>query len=299
MKELNAHIFTGNILDLQNTFKKQGYLYLKHFFSKDEINDVLSPIERILEEQKIGYKQGNYVVPTTSINKIGSPEFITCLTALMKELSLHAIGLKGKLPAFVKMLLNDEVFSHPRKMVRITYPFNLNPNDRIPPHQDLYYVKGEKDTFTCWIPLGDYPPNCGGLLVAHGSHQKGLLPVSSNADGNFNCTATNVESLDLDWRESHYEIGDLLIMHSLTLHQSGKNLADHFRLSMDCRFSSLYGAINADQLLPPYYPKVPNWNELAEQWTINPFASYPASLSVEPNDKSVEDILQRHSKYIA
>jgi ectoine hydroxylase-related dioxygenase (phytanoyl-CoA dioxygenase family) len=166
------------------------------------------------------------------------------------------------------------------------------------PHQDISYIKGEKDTLVAWISLGDYPEGSGGLEVGHASHALGLLPSHPNDEGRFNCSVAHMEKYDIDWRSAHYQMGDLLIMHALTLHASGKNLSNHFRLSLDCRFSDLCGSINEDQLLPPYYPKLPMWNQFCNTLLANDLISIPSSLCITKSQQPMEDILKQKSIFL-
>jgi ectoine hydroxylase-related dioxygenase (phytanoyl-CoA dioxygenase family) len=290
MKTLSLTSKLENYNNVREALKKQGYVLIKNFFTKREICLITNPVIKVLQDEGWGYKNDNHIIPTGSVNRIGSLKFLECIKLMMQEEQLHLISLQGKLPILMKELLGEEVFAHPKKMVRICYPYNMNPNDLVLPHQDLFYIKGEKDTLIAWIPLGNYLPNCGGLEVAHGSHKMGLLPVIPNKEGRFNCAASNIEKYELDWRVAHYEIGDLLIMHSLTVHASGKNLSNHFRLSLDCRFSCLNGAINEEQLLPPYYPKLPKWSDMSGRWSFKSFV-IPSSLQIESSSKSLEDIM--------
>lgn len=274
---------------------EHGYLFLKSFFPKEMIENVRNIIHDTLIQKKWARKNQNTILPIEPVNRINSSAFFECIAALMEKEDIHQPAYHPSLHPFLKSLLNVEVYPHPRKMIRLTYPYTINPKDCIPPHQDLLYVRGEKDTLTIWIPLGNYPPENGGLEVAHGSHRKGIYNVQANDEGRFGCTLADCSDLDFDWRVAHYEPGDILIMHSLTLHRSGKNLSDTFRLSLDCRFSSKSGSINREQLLPPYYPNIPGWDTLSKHWKNPKIFNPPSSLTMEEPDHPLELIMNKPS----
>lgn len=285
------------IINLQAEFRDQGYLFLRSFFPTDLIKRVRDRVIDGLQLEEWGKLEKGKFLAIEPVRRINSPPFHQCISRLMQEELLHDLSEYPPLLWFLSALLGEPVFSHPRKMVRITYPHHLNPKDRIPPHQDLFYVKGERDTFTAWIPLGEYPPEQGGLLVSPGTHKQGLFPTQSNDEGRFGCNSVENYLTDFPWCKAYYRLGDILIMHSLTLHQSGINESEQFRLSLDCRFSSALRSINEDQLLPPYYPHVSCWEVLSRGWSnINRFTA-PSTMQIHKKEKEISEVLTTITRF--
>lgn len=298
MQDLKDFTLSEPVVNLQEEFRQQGYLFLRSFFPSSLIKQVRDRIISILHLEGWGKLEKKKFVAVEPVRRINSPPFHQCISRLMKEELLHDLSEHPPLRWFLSALLGEPVFSHPRKMVRITYPYHLNPKDRVPPHQDLFYVKGERDTFTAWIPLGDYPPKQGGLLVAPGTHKYGLFPTQANDEGRFGCNAIEQHLTEFEWCKAHYRPGDLLVMHSLTIHQSGINESDQFRLSLDCRFSSALRSINEDQLLPPYHPHVPDWEMLSEGWNKRDrFAAAPSTMHVHKKEKELSEVLMTSTRF--
>jgi hypothetical protein len=297
MYDLKESLLDDSLLNLQKSFEREGYLLIRSFFPLSLIQQVRHQIVEVLRQKSWGRMENDRFVAIEPVRRINSPDFHTCIECLMQEELLHELGQYPPLNWFLSALLGEPIFHHPRKMVRITYPYLMNPKDRVPPHQDFFYVKGERDTFTAWIPLGEYPPEKGGLLVAPGTHKQGLFPTQSNDEGRFGCNAIEENLKEFAWCQAHYRPGDLLLMHSLTLHQSGKNESDQFRLSLDCRFSSALGTINEEQLLPPYYPHVSDWKILSKSWK-NPdrFAS-PSTLQIHKKEKNLLEALSTNTRF--
>ncbi len=290
---------TTSVEQLRRIFKDQGYLYLKSFFKPETIMNLRRIAFDVLENEGWGKREQDQMVPIGEVNPVRSAKFYQCIAALLKHEEFYLISMNKKLKQFIGNLLGKPVYTHQRKMVRIAYPYHMSPKDLIPAHQDLLYVKGELDTFISWIPLGDCPKRLGGLHVAHRSHKEGVYDIEVDKKAKYmsGCDATNLENKNLDWRSAHYEPGDLLLMHTLTLHASGKNETPYFRLSLDCRFSDLHGHINLHQLPPPYFPNVPSWEELSENWkSINPF-EVPKTLKIDQADLPIEDTLNRGSLF--
>lgn len=101
-------------------------------------------------------------------------------------------------------------------------------------HQDYWYVQGNTDIVTAWIPICDTFYHHGCLLVMPGSHKLGILNHDQNLlkkrhmpSGIFQNVVKYVEM----------KRGDLLLFHSLFLHSSGLNISDCTRFSIQARFS--------------------------------------------------------------
>lgn len=298
MQILHESKITDSASNLRAAFRKNGYLFIRAFFPSNLIILLRERIIRVLEAENWGrFEAGTFIAIGPTSNRINSPSFHRCIAILMQEESLHEISQQPSLCSFLSTLLEEPIYPHPRKMVRITYPYSMNPKDVTPPHQDLVYVKGERDTFTTWIPLGDYPPEHGGLEISPQSHQNGLYPMKANSEGRFGCTAIEEHLTDFIWCRTHYLPGDLLIMHSLTLHRSGINQTKQFRISLDCRFSSALKTINEDQLLPPYYPHVPHWKALCKKWKNPNRFELPSTIQVHAKDKELSEVLMTSSRF--
>jgi len=110
---------------------------------------------------------------------------------------------------------------------RVKFP--QAPEFTTPPHQDQYYLKRADDVWAAWIPLGDCPREQGSLAVVSGSRRWGLLP-----HGEAGC---KLPSDCPRWREFDFRAGDVLFVHSLTVHKSLANRSRQLRISIDCRYS--------------------------------------------------------------
>lgn len=284
-----------SIDQMRSLFIEEGYLLVKNLFTSTEIAHLRSLVQETLKEQKWAKLVSENYIACEPVHRIGSPSFFSCIEELMKKEDLHLIAYHKKLVDLLNGLLKCSVFPHPRKMVRLSYPYEMNPKDLTPAHQDIFYVRGEPDTLTVWIPLGNYSFDQGGLQVASSSHLKGLYPCKANDEGRFNCTASEIGLEKLDWRCADYEMGDVLIMHSLTLHQAIKNNSENFRISLDCRFSAADGYINEEQLLPPYHPHIADWSVLNKNWKNPNLFETPSALKIDSADYSLEKVLKRPS----
>lgn len=296
MPQLNVSSPTTD--DLSHIFRQNGYLFLRSFFPVNFILEAREKVINVLKKEGWGRWEGEEFIAINPTRRINSPEFYKCISEMMKEEVLHELSQSPSLCDLLSKILGETVYPHPRKMIRITYPYVMNPKDRVPPHQDIVYVKGERDTFTVWIPLGDYALHQGGLEISPRTHNYGLFAMQANDEGRFGCTAIEEPLKNFQWYGVHYHPGDLLIMHSLTLHRSGINKSQQFRISLDCRFSSVERTINEDQLLPPYYPHVPNWDQLSSEWQKKDRFTIPSTLQVHPKDKNLSDILLTPSHFV-
>ncbi len=297
MLSLKESKIFDSIDDLQTSFHENGYLFIRSFFSSDLIMNTRECVLNVLQMEGWGRWENDAFLAIDPVRRLNTPPFYACINALMQEEALHEISHEPSLSAFLGGLLGEPVYAHPRKMVRVTYPYVMNPKDRVPPHQDLVYVKGERDTLIAWIPLGDYSSEQGGLEIAPQSHRKGLFPMQINSEGRFGCTAIEENLTDFLWRKAHYRPGDLLLMHSLTLHRSGINESPQFRLSLDCRFSSALRTINEEQLLPPHYPHISPWEALSKTWKNPQRFTLPSTMQVHSRDKELSEVLMTSSRF--
>ena len=133
---------------------------------------------------------------------------------------LEILRADARLRAVLEVLLGGAVRDRQGDVCRICLPGA--PEFATPPHQDQTYLKRPDDVWTAWIPLGDCPRRQGSLAVVPRSNRLGL--VSKVPRG-------------ARWRRFDFAAGDVLFVHSLTLHRSLVNRSAEIRVSVDCRYS--------------------------------------------------------------
>jgi phytanoyl-CoA hydroxylase len=103
-------------------------------------------------------------------------------------------------------------------------------------HQDYYYVRGNTETVTAWIPLQDTPYENGCLMVMPGSHHLGVIEHDKPL-----LKKKKIPS-DIFHQEVRYvemKRGDVLLFNALLLHSSGINISDRLRMSVQARYSKM------------------------------------------------------------
>lgn len=101
-------------------------------------------------------------------------------------------------------------------------------------HQDDYYVKGNEDELTLWIPLQDTSVPQGCLSVMPGSHKLGRL-THSYATGKKHIPQG---IYDREVRLIEMSQGDALFFSSLLVHSSNFNFSKSIRYSIQLRYTS-------------------------------------------------------------
>ncbi|RKP58294.1 phytanoyl-CoA dioxygenase [Cohnella endophytica] len=250
---------------------EDGVLFFKGLLPRTRVLEVRRGILSILDS--FGVMNPQYplmegMADIEAVNRYSSEELqwngvgvtLEMYRRIQKLESFHALAHSPETLAMFTALFNETPFPHPRNIGRIMLPHR---DARITPsHQDFLHIQGSASTWTCWMPLGDVSRKLGGLAVLKGSHQAGLLGVTSNPG------AGGLESilcgLDYEWQTTDYEAGDVLFFHCHTVHKSMPNqIPGQIRLSCDYRYQPASDVIEPSSLKPhgPY-----EWDELYEDW---------------------------------
>ncbi|MCI0400601.1 MAG: phytanoyl-CoA dioxygenase family protein [Gammaproteobacteria bacterium] len=102
-------------------------------------------------------------------------------------------------------------------------------------HQDYFYVRGNTDVVTVWVPLQDTPFAKGCLSVMPGSHKLGAI----EHDLVIGKKSIPSNIFDSEIRMVKMEKGDALLFSALLLHSSNLNISDGIRYSVQPRYTSL------------------------------------------------------------
>ena len=187
--------------------------------------------------------------------------------------TFHRLKLDGRIARIMEDLFQEPVFVLPNTIARIAFPRD---NERgTQSHQDWYYIGGSTETISCWVPLGDIPEQVGGLKLLPGSHKAGFLrPREAEGPGGH---AVDVDPT-LEWHQSDYRAGDMLLFKSLTIHGAASNhTPDVLRLSMDFRCTGLSHTVTEDVFKPHFFwlgEPFSSWDALDRDWRDSPTSRY-------------------------
>lgn len=244
----------------------QGYLFLR---GRLPINRVLELRRAILElcqrhgwlDEKAGLMDG-VCRPGLIVQESPDPRWVAFYRDVLALRAFHALAMDPALLGAYERLFGEPVLPHSRNICRVMFP-GLS-EYTTPPHQDHLYIGGTEDTWTAWIPLGDCPRELGGLALIPGSHRCGFL--EARAGKGAGGQQVDVPD-DAPWSWSPMAAGDVLLFHSLTVHQALDHRSpDRLRLSVDFRCQPLSRPVRRDSMDPHMAGFGLTWETLYAGW---------------------------------
>jgi len=234
---------------LRARMQEIGYLFFRGLVNPTHVLNVRREVLQILSRygildssvELIKGRMGDGSTPTRH-------ELLTLHREINKLESFNSLAHAPEILSLMYGILEGEALVHTRKICRLKYP--NDDYDLVLPHQDYFYIRGSLETYSAWLPLGDIDISIGGLAVAPKSHLRGFLPHEKSATSRF--TGVNPKEADCVWHRSDYAPGDVLIFHSLTLHQGLPNRSDRVRLSVDYRYQREGTELEPSHLKPHF-----------------------------------------------
>jgi ectoine hydroxylase-related dioxygenase (phytanoyl-CoA dioxygenase family) len=194
----------------------------------------------------------------------GDDEFFRALGEIQRIEEFHELAHDEHLTAVMQQVLGESAFAHPLKIARIIFPeFEAIST---PPHQDFPNNQGTENLTAAWVPVGDVPVEIGGLAVLRGSHRWGRLPLAGHLGAGNRCAVVPLDMLEqCRWVTTEFEMGDVLLFPSLTVHAARHNLSrGAMRISVDFRFQLEGEALTAGCLEPHFGRQT--WEEIYRDW---------------------------------
>lgn len=231
----------------------QGYLFFRGLAQAEE---VLSVRRAMLEEcAAAGWLDPSHdlmegvVAHTMPPTTEGKQEYNAVYRKVLKLPRFHDLPCLPALMQMASLLLGPEVFVHPRRIGRLTFPHNTAATT--PPHQDYYYIRGTVNTYSCWVPLGDCPTSLGGLAVWPGSHSHGYIDHTEHHPDAVGGCAVPIKPGEAVWHTTDYHAGDVLFFTAFTIHKALPNLSNNLlRVSTDNRYQRPSEDIDPGALKP-------------------------------------------------
>lgn len=232
-----------------NFYNQNGYLLLKDFYSKEEVNLVLNDAKGVFFRQ---FHEKRYL-SNSSMQEISEDDFNIFLFQLFEEdfeclincgkqiqhlISLHSLSLQNK----VITLLTRFGIKTPIISTRPVLFFNhlklakYKVLHTVDAHQDWRSMQGSLNSVVIWLPLIDINKELGALQILPGSHLEGLR--TDHIDNGFGMVSLTKEDEE-NLISVEVEAGDALLFSSFLVHQSGQNTTNKPRWSCHFRYNDL------------------------------------------------------------
>ena len=268
MQSIEPFIDCRDVLEdqahLQSRAAENGYLYFPELLPKDDVLAVRHQVLQVAERHGLlsagvdidAGIRGAGVYIDLEYDKPTPPHLRQFYNDILSLRGFNAFPHHPIVTGIIESLLGEPTFVHPRHICHILFPGRFEHTTEA--HQDFHPVRGTKDTWTVWIPLGDCDSDLGGVTVACGSHQRGYLNAESVTSGEL----LGEETV---WHWNPFQCGDVLMFHSLTIHQGRDNVTtDHIRLSTSARYKAISEPVDAAALTPHW--GWADWEELYADW---------------------------------
>lgn len=230
-------------------YKKNGYLFLKDFFSKDDIKKVLDDAKGVFLRQFIEKK---YISKCT-LEDISDEVFndflyrlfdedMECLSNSGKQIqhliSLHSLSLQNKVIDLLKEMGLETPIISTRPVLYFNHPKLAKQKvfHAVDAHQDWRSMQGSLNSVVIWIPLVDINKDLGALEILPSSHLDGLR--TDHVENGFGMVALSKEKED-KLISIEIKTGDALLFSSFLIHQSGNNITNKPRWSCHFRYNDL------------------------------------------------------------
>jgi hypothetical protein len=173
-----------------------------------------------------------------------------------RMLPMHQLTVNERMVELSRSLMGtDTIAASDHKAMRIDLP---NEDKYLFDwHQDYPYIMDSMDAVVFWIPLQDVDEKNGALTVALGSHKHGVEPLilldATNSIDNKQ-KVMKIANPDAPLRYERLKVpmkfGDVLVFSTLCLHQSGPNLSDRARFTIQARFGNFRHPVAIDKGWP-------------------------------------------------
>jgi hypothetical protein len=243
-----------------------GYLFFRGLVDPNKIRNVRRQVLEICARH--GWLSESHAVdagvrkPDVLVIESADPRWVEVYKEILCLRDFHALAMERPIQYALSKVFGEPVVTHSRNICRVMFPGTQEYTT--PPHQDYLYIRGSENTWTCWFPLGDCPDELGGLAILPGSHKGGFLPShpGKGAGG---------QEVDVPkgatWAASSFRCGDVVMFHSLTIHQGRDNAtADRLRVSVDYRYQPLSAPIHPSSMEPHMAGFGQSWEKIYAGW---------------------------------
>lgn len=231
--------------ELKKELNDNGYLVLKKFFTKEEINNIYSEAKQLFAiqinrtlgvEVNINDKDA-FDKAMFDFFQLDFISFVNTGKQVQHLISMHRLATDER----IINVLKEIGYEFPAIAVRPAMQFNsrnLSKNGshwKLGAHQDWRTGQGSLDSVVFWFPLIDCGSSLGALQIIPKSHRLGLLKSDTTGYGG----KIQEDLPEGDFIQTSFEVGDLLIFSAFLVHRSGENITQNIRWSMQLRYNNM------------------------------------------------------------
>lgn len=270
---------------LQAEFHKNGYVIVRNFFDKNVLAEIYKEareifavqIRRVLQKDVDVDDRQAFDAAMFEFFQADFEAFVNTGKTVQHSISLHRLGSDPSVVAKLQELGLGKPVIGVRPAMQFNSRFlshNGSKHWKLDPHQDWRTGQGSLDSTVIWFPLVPANKDLGCIQVMPGSHMGGLLEANTSGyQGGI------TDDLDEDqFVQTELEVGDAVFFSALLIHQSGNNITDLIRWSIQFRYNNLEDSSFIDraypmayiykpeeQLITPGFPTVENIKQVFSQ----------------------------------
>lgn len=245
----NIKKFNVNTKKCRNFLKKNGYLIVTNVLNKKDFEN----IERLIlnsakiytnfKKKKIsGLDDPHLNRELIKLRKKNKKRFAYFFDTLQTSIASYQLWTNAKILSVVKKIMECDInsISATDLLIRIDSP--IDTRNKLDWHQDsAYFRQNDKGSngLNCWSPLTKLTFDMGPLEFLENSHKLGLIKVKKERIGKFRSLQRKIPSnliKNLKIKKFELNLGDFIFLNMDTIHRSGENLSNIFRMSSLCRY---------------------------------------------------------------
>jgi phytanoyl-CoA hydroxylase len=228
---------------LKRDFDRDGYIAIRNFFSREEIDELWREIERYKREVAPELEPTEHLYEDKS-----RPETLKYLKHIDRyDPYFGQLFASDRFVNLAKLLMDDDVVCDNMAL------FNKPPRigKETPPHQDGYYFMLEPmEGLTMWLALETVDEENGCVRYVTGSHLRGMREHNktntlgfSQGIGDYGTSEDQEQEVAM-----RAQPGDLLVHHCMTIHRADPNLSDRTRHSLGLVYYAARARVKTDEL---------------------------------------------------
>ncbi len=267
----------GNHDRLLDHGRQHGYFFFPGLIPTGPVLELRRQVLRVAEEHDLlepgtdpndGIRRNGVFI----YEEDGTETFRRYYIDIQKLRLFHELHHHERIVSVLETLFDEPVFVHPRHILHIVFPGGDLATT--PPHQDFHPVRGTRNTWTVWTPLGDCDAELGGLTIASGSNRWGFLKDDDVRSG-------KLFEDDTEWAWNPFKCGDVLMFHSLSIHRGRDNLTgNRIRLATSARYQPITEPVDGAAL--NVHMNWVKWEQVYTEWEKqDPLKYYWKSINLD------------------